>query len=217
MSDIRSGRPAVTTFYLIRHGNTIWNRDIRFRGQTDLPLDETGLEQARATAKALAGVTFAAVFASPLKRAFNTAEMIAREAGLTARPLPDLLDINFGAWQGKTPDEVRQECPELLALYESAPHLVHFPDGESLDMARARYLRAVVSAAEKYPRKTVCLVAHQAVNRVLLSAVLGMGNEGYWRISQGTCCINEFSYNPATFRFIVERLNDTHHLHHISA
>ena len=207
----------MTTFYLVRHGNTIWNREIRFRGQTDLPLDETGLAQARATAKALAGVSFAAIFASPLRRAFNTAEMIAQEAGLTARPMPDLLDINFGAWQGKSPDEVRQEYPQLLACYESAPHLVHFPDGESLDIARNRYLRAVTSTAAMYPDKTVCLVAHQAVNRVLLAAVLGIGNEGYWRVSQGTCCINVFEYDLATHQFVVERLNDTHHLHHIRA
>jgi len=207
----------VTTFYLVRHGNTIWNRELRFRGQTDLPLDETGLAQARATGKALAGVKFAAIFASPLKRAFNTAEMIAREAGLTARPLPDLMDVNFGAWQGKTPAEVREDYPVLAARYERAPHLAHFPGGESLDIARDRYLRAVMGAAEKYPDKTVCLVAHQAVNRVLLAAVLGLGNEGYWRVDQGTCCINVFRYNPATFQFVVERLNDTHHLHHTNA
>ena len=207
----------MTTFYLVRHGNTVWNREIRFRGQTDLPLDESGLEQARATGKALAGVGFTAVFASPLKRAFNTAEVIAREAGLTARPLPDLTDVNFGAWQGKSPEEVRQEWPELLTRYERAPHLAHFPGGESLDLARERYLRAVVNTAERYPDARVCLVAHQAVNRVLLAAVLGLGNEGYWRISQDTCCVNVFRYDPATYQFSVECLNDTHHLHHLHA
>ena len=207
----------MTTFYLVRHGNTAWNREIRFRGQTDVPLDETGLAQARATGQALATVGLAAVFSSPLKRAFNTAEIIAREAGLTARPLPDLLDINFGDWQGKSPQEVRQAYPELLALYETAPHLVHFPNGESLDTARARYIRAVVSVAGMYPTGAVCLVAHQAVNRVLMAAVLGIGNEGYWRISQDTCCVNLFQYDPRSHQFVVDRLNDTHHLRHLEA
>lgn len=206
----------MTTFYLVRHGNTAWNREIRFRGQIDVPLDELGLAQARATAKALADAGLVAVFASPLKRAFNTAELIAHEAGLTARPLPDLLDVNYGAWQGKTPAEVQETYPELFARYQIAPHLVHFPEGESLNIARDRYLRAVLNTAEMYPDRAVCLAAHQAVNKVLMAAVLGLGNEAFWRITQDTCCINVFRYDPATYRFTVDRLNDTHHLDHLS-
>jgi len=207
----------MTTFYLVRHGNTAWNRETRFRGQTDVPLDESGLAQARATARSLADVGLVAVFASPLKRAFNTAEMIAQEAGLTARPLPDLLDVNYGVWQGMTPREVEETYPELFARYQTAPHLVQFPEGESLDIARNRYLRAVLSTAEMYPDQSVCLAAHQAVNKVLLAAVLGLGNDAFWRITQDTCCINVFRYDPSTYQFTVDRLNDTHHLHHLKA
>lgn len=206
----------MTTFYLVRHGNTVWNRDIRFRGRMDLPLDELGMAQAKATAVALAGEGLVAVFASPLKRAFNTAELIAQAAGLTARPLPDLLDIDFGAWQGKAPAEVEALYPELYRRYLYAPHLAQFPDGESLEGARPRFMRAVLTAAEMFPDQRVCLVAHQAVNRVLLTGVLGLGVEAYWRVSQDTCCINVFHYDPATYQFTVERLNDTHHLDHLS-
>ncbi|MGC8825851.1 MAG: histidine phosphatase family protein [Anaerolineae bacterium] len=205
----------MTTFYLVRHGNTVWNRDIRFRGRTDLPLDETGLAQARATAQALANVGLAAVFASPLKRAFNTAELIAQAAGLVARPLPDLMDIDFGEWQGMSPAEVEKAYPELYRRYLEAPHLVHFPGGESLEGARARFVQGVLKVAEMFPEQKVCLVAHQAVNRVLLTAVLGLGTDAYWRINQDTCCINVFHYDPTAYRFTVERLNDTHHLAHL--
>jgi len=207
----------MTTFYLVRHGDTAWNRDWRYRGQADLPLDEIGLAQARATAGALETAGLAAVFASPLKRAFNTGELIAQAAGLTARPLPDLMDIHYGAWQGLTRPEVQATYPELYARFEQAPHLVHFPGGESLDAVRARVVRGIMGIAGQYPHGRVCLVGHQVVNRVLLCAVLGLGNEAFWRITQDTCCINVVQYDPATYRFAVDRLNDTHHLSHMPA
>lgn len=205
----------MTTFYLVRHGDTAWNRDWRYRGRTDLPLDEVGLAQARATAEALAGVGLTAVFASPLKRAFNTAELIAQAAGLTARPLPDLIDIDYGAWHGLTHEEAKAAYPELYARWETAPHLVRFPDGEGLDDVRARVMRAILGLVQLYPNETICLVGHLIVNRVLLCAVLGLGNDALWRIGQDTCCINVFRYEPARYGFIVDKLNDTHHLRHI--
>jgi len=205
----------MTTFYLVRHGDTAWNREWRYRGQVDLPLDAIGIAQARATADALAGAQLSAVFASPLKRAFNTAELIANRAGLTARPLPDLLDINYGAWQGLTRAEAQAATPELFARWASAPHLVRFPDGESLDDVRARAMRGLLGVAELYPNGRVCLVGHMIVNGVLLCAVLGLGNDAIWRITQDTCCINIFRYDAARYRFIIDRLNDTHHLQQV--
>lgn len=202
----------MTTFYLVRHGDTAWNRDWRYRGRVDLPLDEIGLSQARATADALTNVGLQAVFSSPLKRAFNTAELIAQAAGLSARPLPDLIDIDYGAWQGKTLAEAEEAHPFLYSRWQTAPHLVQFPDGESLDQVRMRTIRAIIGCATLYPDGVVCLVAHQVVNKVLLGVVLGIGNEGFWRITQATCCINVFRYASQEHRFIIDVLNDTHHL-----
>jgi len=205
----------MTTFYLVRHGDTAWNRDWRYRGQVDLPLDEVGLAQARAVAGALAPAGLQAIFASPLKRAFNTAELIAQAAGLTVRPLPDLLDINYGAWQGLSMAEAQTAYPDVYARWQEAPHLVHFPGGESLDDVRSRALRGLLAVAGQYPAKRVGIVGHQVVNRVLLCAALGLGNEAFWRINQDTCCINVFEYDTARYRFVVERINDTHHLRQI--
>jgi broad specificity phosphatase PhoE len=205
----------MTIFYLVRHGDTAWNRDWRYRGQADLPLDESGLAQARATAGALGAVGLEAVFASPLKRAFNTAELIAQAAGLTARPLPDLLDISYGAWQGMTYAEAQAAYPDLYARWQAAPHLVHFPAGESLDEVRSRSVHGLLAIADQYPRGRVAIVGHQVVNRVLLCAVLGLANDAFWRIEQDTCCINVFRYDTERYRFTVERINDAHHLSQI--
>jgi broad specificity phosphatase PhoE len=202
----------VTTFYLVRHGDTAWNRDWRYRGQMDLPLDEVGQDQARATAVALAGAGLAAVFASPLRRAFNTAELIAQTAGVIVRPMPDLLDIHYGAWQGLSIPEAQAAYPTLFEQWERAPQLVRFPDGESLDDVRTRVTRGLLAAAELFPEGTVGLVGHQVVNRVALCVVLGLGNEAFWRISQDTCCINVFRYEPRSYTFVLDRLNDIHHL-----
>jgi len=206
----------MTKYYLVRHGDTAWNRDQwRYRGCADIPLDDVGLAQARATAGVLADAGLTAVYASPLKRALNTAEIIAQGAGLTARPLPDLIDIHYGAWQGLTQDEARASYPELFVRWELAPHLVRFPDGESLDDVRGRIMKALLGVAMLHPQGTVCLVGHQVVNKVILCAVLGLGNDAFWRITQETCCINIFRYEPAHYRFTVDRLNDTHHLREV--
>jgi phosphoserine phosphatase len=203
----------MTKFYLVRHGDTAWNRgQWRYRGRSDLPLDAVGLAQASATANALADAHLTAVFTSPLKRAFNTAEIIAQKAGLTARPLPDLLDIDYGTWQGLSQDEARIAHSELYVRWELAPHLVRFPDGESLDDVRVRIMKAVLGVALLHPGGIVCLVGHQVVNKVMLCAILGLGNDAFWRITQDTCCINIFRYEPASYCFTVDRLNDTHHL-----
>ena len=208
----------MTTFYMVRHGDTAWNRgEWRYRGQADLPLDGVGLAQAAATADALADAGLSAVFASPLKRAYNTAELIAQKAGLTARPMPGLLDIGYGAWQGLTQSEAQAAYPALYARWTVAPHLVRFPDGESLDDVRSRITRALMDMAELFPDGRVGLVGHQVVNKVLLCVVLGLGNDAFWRITQDTCCINIFRYDAVAYRFSVDRVNDTHHLRQIFA
>lgn len=200
-----------TQVILVRHGQTAWNREERIRGQSDIPLDETGLEQARATARYIAvRWPLAAVYASPLRRAMDTARAIADAQHLEVRPLDGLLDLCFGQWEGLPIAEVQARYPDLWLAWLEAPHTVRFPGGESLDDVRERSMAALGDVVNRHSGETVALVAHRVVNQVLLCAVLGMGNDHFWQIGQDTCAVNVIKWNGRFYRLTL--MNDTGHL-----
>ena len=206
----------MTRIVLVRHGQTVWNQEHRFRGQADVELDEFGLKQAEATGRYVAARwPVVAVYASPLQRTMRTAEAVATAQGLTAAPLDGLLDINFGEWQGQLGEKVAQRYPELFRAWEEAPHTVRLPGGERLDDVRSRVVAALDEVITRHPGQTVALVSHTVVNRVLLCAVLGLGNEHFWRIRQETCAVNVFdAEEDGTFTIVL--LNDICHLQSLS-
>lgn len=205
----------MTKIVLIRHGQTAWNQEQRFRGQADVELDEFGHRQAKATGRYVAARwPVVAVYASPLQRTMRTAEAIARAQGLTAAPLAGLLDINFGEWQGQRGQDVAQHSPELLRAWEQTPHTVHLPGGERLDDVRSRVVTALDDVVARHRGQSVALVSHTVVNRVLLCAVLGWGNDRFWRLRQGTCAVNVFDVEEDG-DFTIGLINDTSHLQDI--
>jgi broad specificity phosphatase PhoE len=206
----------MTRIVLVRHGQTAWNRERRFRGQADVELDEFGLRQAEATGRYVAARwPVVAVYASPLRRAIKTAQAIARAQGLTVNPLEGLLDINFGEWQGQLGQEVAQRYPEMYRAWGEAPHTVHLPGGERLDDVRGRVVAALDEVVARHTGQDVALVSHTVVNRVLLCAVLGWGNDRFWRIGQGTCAVNVFDVG-GDGDFTIGVINDTCHLQDLS-
>ncbi|MFQ6059489.1 MAG: histidine phosphatase family protein, partial [Anaerolineae bacterium] len=210
-ADSGPGKGMATRFILVRHGQTAWNREVRFRGRENLPLNEVGRQQAEAAGRRIAATwSVSAVYTSPLRRARQTAQAIARALGLTPRPLEGLLDLDYGQWQGLSPQEVQQHYADLYAAWLHSPQVVRFPGGESLAQVRDRALEAVLELARRHEGQTVVLVGHQAVNKVLLCAVLGLDNAHFWRIEQDTAAINVFEYREGTF--VVSLLNDTGHL-----
>jgi len=206
----------VTRIILIRHGQTIWNKVERIRGQVNIPLDETGQAQAQATAaRVLLEWRPVAVYSSPLLRAVQTAQPIADGLGQEVRTLVGFNDMNFGQWQGLSPEEVTQRWPEQAQAWLKAPHTVTFPAGESLDGVRQRSMATLMQLVERHPGQEVALVGHTVINRVVLCAVLGLDNSNYWRIGQDTCAINVFEWQKGVF--FIHSLNDTCHLKAIVA
>jgi probable phosphoglycerate mutase len=202
---------STTQILLIRHGQTAWNAEQRVRGQADIPLDERGLHQAELTARYVARRwPLAAVYASPLRRAQQTARLVARAQHLEARCLEGLLDISFGRWEGELLSDVDVRWPELARAWYETPHRVRFPDGEALDIVRERSTAALRQVAGRHVGETVALVAHTVVNRVLLCAVVGLGNEAFWRFGQGTCAVNLIEWTRSEYH--LEIMNDTSHL-----
>lgn len=152
----------MTELYLVRHGETDWNREHRIQGSTDIALNDTGRGQARATGLLLARRDWDAVVASPLSRAFETAAIISREIGLGEPEIePAIVERNYGDAEGLT-------GAEIDALY---PDGVEVPGRESREDVVARALPALIAIAERYPGKAVVVVSHGGVIRSVLNAV----------------------------------------------
>jgi broad specificity phosphatase PhoE len=201
----------MTRFILVRHGQTAWNREDRFRGQSDVPLDETGLAQATMTARRIAAEWApVAVYSSPLHRARQTAQAIAQPLGLPVQPHAGLNDINFGLLQGLTVPQAADRWPLVVHDWFNAPHLAQLPEGETLAEISRRALAAVKDLAARHPDDAIVLVGHLVLNRVVLLGITGLGLDRFWRIGQDTCAINVFDAGDGDFTLLT--LNDTCHL-----
>lgn len=202
----------MTRIILVRHRQTEWNRIERFRGRADIPLNETGLAQAEATGKRVAAEWQPyAIYTSPLSRSVKTAEAIAKHFDLPVQQYPGLADIDYGEWQGLSPEEARQRWPEEIDAWYHRPHQARIPGGEALDDLRARAMITVNELAAHHTDETIVLVAHTVINRIILLGVLGLSNDRFWRIKQDTCAINVFETDDGDFT--LASLNDTCHLH----
>lgn len=201
----------MTLVILVRHGQTEWNRVERFRGRADVPLNSFGLAQAEATGRRVAAEwEVEAVYTSPLSRSVNTAEAIARHFSLPVQTHPGLIDIDYGQWQGLTPEEARQRWPAEVEAWYHAPERTHIPGGETLDELRARGMAAVVELTSRHQGQAIVLVGHTVINRAILLGVLGLGNERFWHLRQDTCAINVFEAEEGDYTVV--SLNDTCHL-----
>lgn len=205
----------MTTIILVRHGQTEWNRVERFRGRADVPLNEMGIKQAEATGERIAEKWKpAAIYSSPLSRAVKTAEAIAKHFDLKVQIHPGLADIDYGDWQGLSPDEVRARWGEMLDTWYNAPHLAVIPNGETLSDLRERAMNTVNELAARHAGETILLLGHTVINRIILLGALKLGNERFWRIRQDTCAINLFDVEDGEYTLV--SLNDTCHLDSIN-
>jgi probable phosphoglycerate mutase len=149
---------------LVRHGETEWSLDGRHTGRTDLPLLPEGIEQARALRPVLGARTFAAVLTSPLVRARETAELAGLGAGAVVDP--DLAEWDYGAYEGVTTNQIREERPGWELFADGVP------DGESIEDVAARVDR-VIARVRATPGDVAC-VAHSHVLRVLAARWIGL-------------------------------------------
>lgn len=199
--------------YLIRHGQTLWNKEEVFRGQSDIPLNDFGRRQAEAIAgelreRRLKNPLF---ISSPLKRALETAQIAGSfQPSISITETEALTDINFGEWQGKSREEVEKLYPELYKKWLEDPAGVLFPGGESLREAAVRAEKAFISLAREHPEKDLVIFSHRVINKVLLSLLLCGDLNLFWRIRQDTACINILAREGSSFSLLL--LNDTCHL-----
>lgn len=196
---------------LARHGETPWNAEGRYQGQEDIALSPVGEAQATALAARLRDVPITRAVASPLSRARRTAEIAldARAPMLTTDA--GLMEIAHGEWEGLLASEIRERDGARLAAWRDTPHEVLMPGGESLqhvlDRAWPAFGRACDGLGED---DTLLVVAHDAVNRVLLCRILGLPLANLWRFRQAPTTLNLLE-GATVDALDVVRLNDCSH------
>jgi probable phosphoglycerate mutase len=200
----------MTFIYLVRHGQTAWNKEEIFRGRTDVPLDETGLKQAELAGEYFKEMEIHAVYSSPLSRAWGTAQKIAQFHKLRVQPLQGIIDMSFGKWEGRPHQEIRQDDKETYRQWVEEPHLVRLPGGEGLDDVRVRAMAGMEEVIRNHSGKTLVLVSHRVICKVLICAILGLDNSHFWQITQDPTAINLIQYRNG--KYILSLMNETCHL-----
>ena len=158
-----------TRIHLVRHGTTLLNRANRYRGRRDVPLDQGGWHDAWCAAGELEGGTYSAVYSSPLRRARDTARIIADVVGIaTVEDMPGLVNLEYGAWEGLTSSEASERDPELFARYQEYAPGALCPGGELLDDAAHRMQLSLRLIASLHPGQSVAAVSHAATVRLAI-------------------------------------------------
>ncbi|HXS66501.1 MAG TPA: histidine phosphatase family protein [Streptosporangiaceae bacterium] len=202
------GKP--TTTLLLRHGQTELSAERRFAGRGDIPLTKEGVRQAELAARRLAGVGATVVITSPLQRAHRTAEVVAEVAGVPLVVYEELIEADFGAWQGLTFGEAAKRWPDELEAWMTSPDATP-PEGESFAMVAMRVLAGLDRLMADYPHQTTIVVSHVTPIKTLVCRALLAPPEAMFRMNldvASLCQIDCFDNGSAVLR----SLNDTAHL-----
>lgn len=200
---------------LVRHGETDWNRQTRFQGKIDVPLNDNGREQARKAAEFLKNVPLDFAFSSPMQRPKETAEIILQSHSNVQLQLQDgLREIAHGLWEGKLEAEIEQEFPGELDRWRTVPAQVQMPEGENLQQVWERAVEAWQTILESAANpKTGLVVAHDATNKVLLCHILGLAPDHFWNFRQGNGAVSVIDYPQGIAGLpVLQAMNITTHL-----
>jgi broad specificity phosphatase PhoE len=200
-----------TRIFLVRHGATVLTAEDRFAGATDVPLSDSGREQVRRLAARLSGDHITAVYASPLGRTVETAQILAEPHQLPVETRDGLREISHGRWEQKTRCEVEKQFPEETAAWEEDPYTFAPMGGESGLAVTARSLPVLMEIVRTHPDGNVLVVSHKATIRLLLSSILGFDPRRYRdNLDQSPAALNIVDFKgPVRARLTL--FNDTSH------
>jgi broad specificity phosphatase PhoE len=196
---------------MVRHGATVLSDEDRFAGATDVALSDAGREQTRRLAERLSDENIAVVYASPLGRTVETAQILAAPHKLEVQTRDGLREINHGRWEQMTRHEVEEKFPEEAAEWEKDPYTFAPLGGESGLAVTARSLPVLIDIVRGHPGENVLVVSHKATIRLLLSSLLGFDPRRYRdNLDQKPAALNIVDFRDAT-RARLSLFNDTSH------
>jgi broad specificity phosphatase PhoE len=204
-------KSSATRVLMVRHGATILSAEDRFAGATDVALSDEGREQTRRLAERLSHERIVAVYASPLGRTLETAQILAAPHKLDVQTCDGLREISHGRWEQMTRREVEQKFPEEAAEWEKDPYTFAPLGGESGLAVTARALPAVIELVRKHAGDTILVVSHKGTIRLLLSSLLGFDPRRYRdNLDQNPAALNIVDFrDPSRARLTL--FNDTSH------
>lgn len=201
----------MSKIYLIRHGETEWNREGRSQGcSNDIPLSEVGLMQADAIGNRLKNENIDLFFSSSLTRAFQTTKAIAGHHNREVIKLKEFMEISFGEWEGLKIDEIKEKYIDVYKVWRDTPHIAKVPGAESLLQIRERSMPKLMEIINSNKGKNILVVSHGITIKVLIASMMGIDLANLHKIRQDNTALNIFEYKENNF--YTHLINDTCHL-----
>ncbi len=199
-----------TTLLLIRHGQTNSNVSGLYAGWSEENLNELGYIQAHRLSYRLARLSLAAIYTSPINRAYTTAAILAEPHQLAVEVLDDLIEIQLGDWEGLYGDEIKRRWPRLWQQSRTDPTNIVLPNGESFEQVTMRAIRALNTVLRASQGKQVAIVTHEVIVKVLVAYALGVTNSIYRRIEIDNASLSILQIMNNSYQLV--SMNDTSHL-----
>lgn len=196
--------------FLVRHGETEWNKQGRLQGNSEVRLSSEGVRQARLLAEHLPFKHVDAIYSSDLSRALDTAKILAEHFKLPVKKIPNLREANFGDWEGRSIRELAEESPDDFGNFFIDPEKCHPPHGETFLECQARVMNVIREIIATHENKNVLIVSHGAAIRLIIGAALDMPIHRIWAISQFNTALNILRVDEG--KFTAELINSTAHL-----
>ena len=198
-------------FFVVRHGETDWNKLGRFQGHTDISLNDRGLSQARETAVASEDWGYTAIYSSPLVRTVQVAEEIAKVTPMLVSQEPGLKELSLGDLEGVTGEEMRNDWPALFAAWRTEPEKMSMPNGESLGELRDRTWQVILDIEQKHSSdESIVVISHNFAFRSIVNELLGMPLAYFHRMSLNLASVCTFDSDERGRR--LTGYNSTSHL-----
>ena len=198
-------------FFLVRHGETDWNKQGRFQGQSDTELNQNGLAQARATARIAQDWNLSAIYSSPLSRTMQVAEEISRQLGLPITAEEGLKELALGELEGIEGEEMRAGWPEVYNTWRDNPATLVMPGGESLAELQERSWEVILKLEQSHADgDNLALISHNFAIRAICGRLLGMPLSNFHNMSLSLGSVSIFDSSPRGRRLLC--YNSTGHL-----
>lgn len=197
--------------FLIRHGETEWNKLGRLQGHSDVHLSGEGIHQAYLLTTHAHFPHIDAIYSSDLSRATETAEILAEYFNLNVKKIPELRETNFGDWEGKSIKELAEKLPDDFGKLFTDPERCRPPHGETFLECQARVMNVIRNIIATHDGQNVIVVSHGSAIRLIIGAALDMPIHKIWAISQFNMALNILRVDEGNFT--VELINSTEHLH----
>jgi len=197
----------VTTFYIVRHGETVWNKEQRLQGWLDSPLSEMGILHAQKLAEHLIDIPFTVAYCSTSERARETARYLTAGRELAMHYEDDLREIFLGNWQGKTVEDIMATNRFDYELYTNYPAQFVATHTESFGAVTERAMYTLKNIAKIYPHEHILIVSHAVTIKCIINAILGRGIDQLWSAP----------YIEGTSVTIIDRLEESWHIEEIGS